>query len=149
MLTYSLLAIALDAALTFELLRTFPAMIATTLPLGAAAGMIALLWAHARAQRASRRAEIARSFAGLTAVHNGHAIKLSDAPLRGDFSTRRRAVSAALDLGGWAVIVYAYDRYYLLVGRIVTGSRHAVAFRTRAVMDVVPAITAQDALRSA
>jgi hypothetical protein len=91
---------------------------------------------------AARRAEVVRSFAGLAVLHHGQSIEVASRPLVGEYPTRRLAARAALDRGGWAVIVHAWDRYYVLRGEPTTSraSRPPVAFRTRAVADVVPAI---------
>jgi hypothetical protein len=136
----SIASIGAIASITWIVVDRLPNQVVTTLPLGIAAGLVALLWSYSTAQRDARRAEIVRSFAGLTAQHAGHAIALEDAPYRGDFATRREAVDAALELGGWAIVVRAYERYYVLVGREVNGTSRPVTFRTRAVADVVPAL---------
>lgn len=118
----------------------------TAIPLGVALLMLALLWSHARCQRRSRRAEIVKSFAGLTVVHHGRAVRIADTPFAGEFGTRKQAVLAATRLGRWAVVVRAYDRYYLLAGRPTSAVVTPVALRTRAVADVVPADLVDDTL---
>lgn len=118
-----------------------PALVWTLLPLTVAVLLLFGLWSHGHAQDAARRAEIVKSFAGLTVLHDGQAIRVSgEAPLVGEFDTRRAAARAAIELGHWAVIVRAYDHYYLLAGARTASLRTPVAFRTYAVADIVPAI---------
>lgn len=112
-------------------------------PLAISAILMLLVWANGSARSAARRAEVVRSFAGLRVLHHGQSIEVGDEPLLGEYPTRRLAARAALDRGGWAVIVHAWDHYYLLRGEpSVPGARRTrpVAFRSRAVADVVPAI---------
>lgn len=119
-----------------------PELLVPSLPLAAGALVLLLLWTHGAARSAARRAELERSFAGLTVMHHGEAFAVARQPLLGEFPSRRQAAHAALDRGGWAVIVHAWDRYYLLAARPRTEASEAspVSFRSRAVADVVPAI---------
>ena len=105
-----------------------------------AAGLGAL-WVHGAARRDARRAEVERSFAGLGVLHTGQRLVVPEQhALLGEFSSRRDAATAALDRGGWAVIVHAWDRFYLLRARPARTQQAPVAFRSRAVADVVPAL---------
>lgn len=129
--------VAPAAAITFAV----PGIIATILPLTIALVLLELVWSHGRAQASARRAEIRNSFAGLTILHHGHAIRVAaEDPLVGEFDSRRSAAQAAVSLGNWAVIVRAYDRYFVLAGTRTERVGTPVAFRTSAVADVVPAI---------
>lgn len=122
-----------------------PSRAAAALPLALGAGALAAVWLHGAARGAARRREVVRSFAGLAVVHLGQRYRVEDAPMLGEYPTRRHAAAAALDRGRWAVMVRAWDRYYLLAAMPVSASdvdaaaSTAVSFRTRAVADVVPA----------
>jgi hypothetical protein len=121
-----------------------PALLRPVLPLAAGALLLTLLWTHAAARTSARRAEVARSFAGLTVLHLGERYAVADRPLLGEYATRRDAARAALDRGSWAIIVQAWDRYFLLAAHPVTDAMtrgpDPVSFRSRAVADVIPAI---------
>ncbi len=120
-----------------------PALLRPLIPLAASAGLLLGLWVHGAARASARRAEIERSFAGLQVLHHGQAYAVDAAPILGTYATRRDAAKAALDRGSWAVIVQAWDRYWLLSASPVRDAATAkapVAFRSRAVADVIPAI---------
>jgi hypothetical protein len=124
-------ATALDASL-----------LAPLAPLGVSLLLLHGLWVHGAARSTARRSEVERSFGGLVVRHHGAAFAVADREPLGEYATRRLAAHAALDRGGWAIIVQAWDRYYLLAcepARDAT-ARSAVSFRSRAVADVVPAI---------
>lgn len=127
-------------ALTIIGVMQQPQYVGTILPLGVALLMVVALWSHGRAQSRARRAEIVKSFAGLTVMHDGHALELDAYPLLGEFHSRRQAARAAIDVGRWAVIVTAYDRFYVLTGNRTRNVKAPVAFRMRAVADIVPAV---------
>jgi hypothetical protein len=123
------------------------ALVAPTLPLATGAIMVTLLWAHSQAQRLARRAEILRSFAGMAITHGGHVIRINDTDaFTGEFTVRSDAVRAAVERGRWAVIVRAYDRYYVLAGQLVPRVKRTelptvpLSFRSSAVAHVVPSI---------
>ncbi|MCW2925517.1 MAG: hypothetical protein JWM98_2921, partial [Thermoleophilia bacterium] len=120
-----------------------PSLLGPLLPLAAAALLLLLLWVHGAARATARRAEVERSFAGLVVLHHGVAYSVADSPMLGEHPTRRQAARAALDRGGWALVVHAWDRYYLLAATPATAATprtSPVSFRSRAVADVVPAI---------
>ncbi len=96
---------------------------------------------HNRALKAARKAEIIRSFAGLSVIHGGHSVKVDTHPRTSIHVSRADAVRTAFDHGGWSVIVKAYDAWYLLSGTHIKHGSHPVAFRTRAVADLVPSIS--------
>ncbi len=113
------------------------------LPLAVACGLLLLLWIHGAARTAARRAEVEQSFAGLAVLHHGASFQVARRPLLGEYATRRAAARAAIERGGWAIIVRAWDRWYLLAAaptRAVDAGATPVSFRSRAVADVVPAI---------
>ena len=120
------------------------ALLRPLVPLAASAGLLLGLWVHGSARAAARSAEVERSFAGLVVLHHGDAFQVDERPMLGAYATRRQAASAALDRGGWAIIVQAWDRYWLLAARpardAASTTRPPVSFRSRAVADVVPAI---------
>ena len=117
------------------------ALLRPLLPLAAGCGLLLGLWVHGSARASARRAEVERSFAGLVVLHHGQAFQVDDQPMLGTYATRRDAAVAALDRGGWAIIVQAWDRCYLLAAAPAREQRDApVSFRSRAVADVVPAI---------
>jgi hypothetical protein len=117
------------------------ALLRPVLPLAGATLLLMLLWAHGVARGAGRRAEVRRSFAGLVVLHHGEAYAVADRPVLGEFATRRDAARAAIERGGWAIIVQAWDRFYLLAASPAREGRDApVSFRSRAVADVVPAV---------
>jgi hypothetical protein len=117
------------------------ALLRPLLPLAAATLLLMLLWAHGAARVAARRAEVEQSFAGLVVLHHGEAYAVADRPVLGEFATRRHAARAAIERGGWAIIVQAWDRFYLLAAAPAREQRDApVSFRSRAVADVVPAV---------
>lgn len=135
----SLTALGLGAATLVN-----SALLTPLLPLAGSVVLLTGLWAHGAARSSARRREVERSFAGLRVLHHGEsfAIAETDAVI-GEHPTRRHAASAAMDRGSWAVIVHAWDRYYLLAARPsveADGRDIPVAFRSRAVSDVVPAI---------
>lgn len=120
-----------------------PALLRPLLPLAGAAFLLCLLWTHGAARSAARRAEVEHSFAGLAVLHHGVAYEVARRPILGEFSTRRHAARAAVERGGWALIVKAWDRYYLLSAQPASEAarrRAPVSFRSRAVADVVPAV---------
>lgn len=120
-----------------------PAMLRGVLPLALGTGMLAALWIHGAARTSARRAELERSFAGLVVLHHGDAYRVADSPILGSYATRRLAATAALDRGGWAIVVRAWDRYWLLAAAPAHGHEartQPVSFRTRAVADVIPAV---------
>lgn len=120
-----------------------PALLRPLLPLAASAGLLLGLWVHGSAKSSARRAEVERSFAGLVVLHQGQAFQVDDQPMLGAYASRRHAASAALDRGGWAIIVQAWDRYWLLSAspaREESPRSTPVSFRSRAVADVIPAI---------
>lgn len=120
-----------------------PELVRPLIPLAAASGLLLGLGTHGAARRAARRSEVERSFAGLTVLHHGERFAIGSAPLRGEYGTRRDASRAALERGGWAVIVHAWDRYFVLACEPAAdsaGTRPPVSFRSRAVADVVPAV---------
>ena len=123
-----------------------PALLRPLLPLAASALLLVLLWTHGAARTTARRTEVERSFAGLVVLHHGQAYEVEAAPMLGEHPSRREAARAALDRGGWAIIVHAWDRYYVLAAAPLRDSARggiaAVSFRSRAVADVVPAINA-------
>lgn len=108
--------------------------------LAAGALLLQLIWIHGRAQSAARRQEIVRSFAKLAVLHHGAAITIDPRPLHGEYTTRREAAWAAARCGSWAVLVRAYDRYYVLTGERSTSVLTPLSFRSKAVADVVPAL---------
>lgn len=119
------------------------ALLRPLLPLAASALLLLLLWTHGAARAAARRAEVERSFAGLVVLHQGEAYQVADRPVLGEYATRRHAARAAVERGGWAIIVGAWDRCYLLAAtpaRDAARSSAPVSFRSSAVADVVPAI---------
>lgn len=117
------------------------ALLRPVLPLAGAALLLMLLWAHGVARAAARRAEVEHSFAGLIVLHHGEAYAVADQPVLGEYATRRHAARAAIERGGWAIIVQAWDRFYLLAAAPARERQDApVSFRSRAVADVVPAI---------
>lgn len=116
------------------------------LPLGGACVLLLALWVHGSARTAARRTEVMRSFAGLRVLHHGAGFEVatSDTVL-GEYPSRREASRAAMERGSWAIIVHAWDRYYLLACTPAAGRRDGegarpVALRSRAVADVVPGI---------
>lgn len=120
-----------------------PALLQPLLPLAASALLLVLLWTHGSARAAARRAEVEQSFAGLVVLHHGAAYEVDEQPILGEFPSRRHAARVAVERGGWAIIVGAWDRFYLLAASPArdAGTRVApVSFRSRAVADVVPAI---------
>ncbi len=120
-----------------------PALLRPLLPLAASAGLLLGLWVHGSARSSARRAEVEQSFAGLVVLHHGQAFQVDEQPMLGTYASRRHAASAALDRGGWAIIVQAWDRYWLLSAspaRAESPRRAPVSFRSRAVADVIPAI---------
>lgn len=120
-----------------------PALLRPLLPLAASSLLLTLLWAHGAARAAARRMEVERSFAGTVVLHHREAYAVAERPVLGEFSTRRHAARAAVERGGWALIVQAWDRYYLLAAapaREQSERTAPVSFRSRAVADVVPAI---------
>lgn len=120
-----------------------PALLRPLVPLVASVALLLLLWCHGTARTAARRREVERSFAGLVVLHQGRAFEVAQQPLLGRFGTRRLAARAALDRGGWAIIVHAWDSYFLLACAPTSDATPAgvpVSFRSRAVADVVPAI---------
>lgn len=120
-----------------------PALLRPLLPLAASAGLLLGLWVHGSAKASARRAEVEQSFAGLVVLHHGQAFQVDDQPMLGTYASRRHAASAALERGGWAIIVQAWDRYWLLSAAPVRDTeprRNPVSFRSRAVADVIPAI---------
>lgn len=120
------------------------ALLLPLLPLAGSGLLLTVLWAHGAARTGARRAEIERSFAGLRVLHHGQSFTVvQDAPVVAEHPTRRLAARAAIDRGRWAVIVHAWDRYYVLAchpSATRDGEDVPVAFRSRAVSDVVPAI---------
>lgn len=120
-----------------------PALLLPLLPLAASAMLLVLMWTHGVARTTARRAEVDRSFAGLVVLHHGEAYAIGRDPILGEYATRRHAARAAIERGGWAVIVQAWDRYYLLAASPALDAAPGVApvsFRSRAVADVVPAV---------
>lgn len=120
-----------------------PALLRPLLPLAASALLLVLVWTHGAARAAARRTEVEQSFAGLLVLHHGQAYQVAERPILGEFPTRRHAARAALERGGWAIIVQAWDRFYLLAAapaRDAERRRPPVSFRSRAVADVVPAV---------
>lgn len=120
-----------------------PSLLVPLLPLAGAALLLVVVWTHGTARSAARRAEVERSFAGLVVLHHGEAYAVERRPVLGEFATRRDAARTAVDRGGWAVIVKAWDRFYLLAAapaRDVAPRDAPVSFRSRAVADVVPAV---------
>ncbi|MCB0878751.1 MAG: hypothetical protein KDC46_07200 [Thermoleophilia bacterium] len=121
-----------------------PLLVRPALPLVAGTALLAALWIHGAARESARRAEVERSFAGLSVLHHGAAYRVDQHPVLGSYSSRRHAASAALDRGGWALVVRAWDRYWLLAATPAEErEREApapVSFRSRAVADVIPAI---------
>lgn len=118
-----------------------PVVAGVALSFGVALATLAVIWSHARAQDSARRVEIVKSFATLTVLFDGQAIRLDRRPLLGEFGTRREAAHAAMAAGCWAVIVHAYEHFYVLTGTRTRDVRTPVSFRTRAVSDIVPAIS--------
>lgn len=120
-----------------------PHSLAASLPLAGGALVLVLLGTHGAARTVARRREIERSFAGLAVTHLGRAYRVAGGPVLGEYPSRRHAARAAMDRGGWAVIVRAWDRFYVL-SAVPTAqddpSRTPVSFRSRAVADVVPAL---------
>ncbi len=120
------------------------ALLRPLLPLAASTGLLLGLWVHGSAKASARRAEVERSFAGLVVLHHGQAFQVDEQPMLGTYASRRHAAAAALERGGWAIVVQAWDRYWLLSAspvRDAEPSRRApVSFRSRAVADVIPAI---------
>ncbi|MBC7461132.1 MAG: hypothetical protein H7287_07200 [Thermoleophilia bacterium] len=122
-----------------------PALVTPLAPLCVSMLLLHALWVHGTARSAARRREVERSFGGLVVLHAGAAFHVADRAPLGEFASRRHAARAAIDRGGWAVIIQAWDRYYVLACRPASeGSslveRPAFSFRSRAVADVVPAI---------
>lgn len=121
-----------------------PALLVPLLPLAGSAVLLLLMWTHGAARSAARRRELEQSFAGLVVVHHGEAYRVAtQSPVLGAYSSRRHAARAALDRGGWAIIVQAWDRCYLLAAEPVQSRDAAaapVSFRSRAVADVIPAL---------
>lgn len=116
------------------------------LPLGGSAALLLALWVHGSARTAARRSEVMRSFAGLRVLHHGASFEVATTDtVLGEYPSRRQAAVAAMDRGSWAIIVHAWDRYYLLACQPAAARRDGetalpVALRSRAVADVVPAI---------
>jgi hypothetical protein len=117
-----------------------PRAVASIGVLAAGAVLLQLIWLHGRSHALARRREIVRSFAGLAVLHHGSAITVDERPLLGEYASHREAAWAAARCGRWAVLVHAYDRYYVLTGERSSTVRTAVSFRSRAVADVVPAL---------
>jgi hypothetical protein len=120
-----------------------PASVRPAIPLALGLGMLAALWIHGAARTSARRTELERSFAGLAVVHHGAAYRVGLRPVLGAYATRRAAATAALERGGWAIVVRAWDRYWLLAAtplREGEARRDPVSFRSRAVADVIPAV---------
>jgi hypothetical protein len=73
---------------------------------------------------------------------------VAERPVLGAYPNRRQAATAALDRGGWALVVRAWDRCWLLDAVPVAVQAEdtstqpvvPVSFRSRAVADVIPAI---------
>ena len=110
------------------------------LPVITAATIVWAACTHRVARHRARSHEIVRSFAGMSVLHHGTVIRVDATPLLGDYGTRREAARAALDRGRWAVIVQAYDRWYVLAGAATLRPRTPVSFRSRAVADIVPSV---------
>lgn len=125
-----------------------PALVRPLLPLAAGAGLLLGMWTHAAARTVARRAELEQSFAGLAVMHLGERYEVAAAGrcVLGEYATRRDAARAAIDRGSWALIVQAWDRFFLLDARPARRGASAeqrlapVSFRSRAVADVIPAI---------
>lgn len=123
-----------------------PELLRPLLPLAASAALLLLMWTHAAARTMARRAELEQSFAGLAVVHHGERYEVAQRCMLGEFTSRRHAARAAIDRGGWAIIVHAWDRWYLLAATPAKRVGHEaaalapVSFRSRAVADVVPAV---------
>lgn len=121
-----------------------PALVMPMLPMCVSLLLLHALWVHGSARTAARRREVENSFGGLVVQHAGEAFHVADRAVLGEFASRRHAARAAIDRGGWAVIVQAWDRYYLLACEPASDAKAEVAsafsFRSRAVADVVPAI---------
>ncbi|MCW2960610.1 MAG: hypothetical protein JWM90_997 [Thermoleophilia bacterium] len=140
---FAILGTAAIAAALATALVLNPALVRPLVPLAASAALLLVLWTHGSARTAARRTEVRNSFAGLVAVHLGEAYEVDENPLLGEYTSRRHAARAAIDRGGWALVVHAWDRYYLLSCRPNAASaatRAPVSFRSRAIADVVPAI---------
>ncbi len=149
--TFRRRSITLGAALALALIAAFGTLVAidpdtlrSALPLALGMGALSALWVHGSARATARRAELDRSFAGLVVVHHGVAYAVSQQPILGEYPNRRQAATAALDRGGWAIVIRAWDRYWLLDAAPVRAAQHGepspVSFRSRAVADVIPAI---------
>lgn len=120
-----------------------PQLVPSLTPLASAAALLLALWVHGAARVAARRAEVERSFGGMLVRHHGSLFAVASSPVLAEHATRRNAARAALDRGGWAIIVRAWDRFYVLACEPASDTSAApapVSFRTRAVADVVPAI---------
>ncbi len=135
-------AVVVLAPLVFATMAN-PSLLLPVLPLALGGGLLVALWSRRAARTHARRAELERSFAGLTVLHAGGAYAVAAHPVLGSYATRRDAATAALERGSWALVVRAWDRYWLLDAAPVRD--HAprtapVSFRTRAVADVIPAI---------
>ena len=125
------------------------ALVAPALPLALGASALCALWVHGAARTAARRAELERSFAGLVVLHHGATYRVAArSPILGAYPNRRQAATAALERGGWAIVVQAWDRCWLLdaapvAARDTSDAKQPatpVSFRSRAVADVIPAI---------
>ena len=121
-----------------------PQFVRPALPLALGCGLLAGLWIHGAARDVARRTELERSFAGLVVLHHGAAYRVAERPVIGSYASRRHAANAALDRGGWAIIVRAWDRCWLLdvapASGVASNDGPPVSFRSRAVADVIPAI---------
>lgn len=120
-----------------------PDLLVTVAPLAAGALLLVAIWVHGAARSIARRSEIERSFAGLTVLHLGQRYVVSRTPLIGEYPSRRHAARSAVERGCWAIVVRAWDRYYLLQATPAStpATQSPVSFRSRAVADVVPAIS--------
>lgn len=137
------IAAGLGAAAAHDL-----ALLRSLVPLAVSAALLVGLWTHGAARRAARRTEVERSFAGLVVRHHGRSYTVDTDPLAGEYPTRRHAAEAAMQRGSWALVVHAWDRYYLLscaphneASTAPAAAAVPVSFRSRAVSDVVPGIT--------
>lgn len=119
-----------------------PVLLRTIVPLALALLLVGGMWCHAAAREVARRSEVVRSFAGLRVIHHGQSFSVAaPSPLLGVYATRDDAARAATQRGSWAVVVHAWDRYFLLAADPVQrGGGSPVAFRSNAVADVVPAV---------
>ena len=146
---YAAGAILVASALAAAATLVAPGTVLVALPLCAGLLMAGTIAAHQHARHQGWIAEITRSFGRLMVLRDGHAVRLDARPVRSRHRSRYQAVRAAMDLGGWVVIIQAYGAWFVLTGTDARQSPAPVALRNMAVADIVPATTLAGRIRTA